>query len=500
MRNHLHQIIHIGGVGAMLLIIGPIQILGQDATEDVPVDQSLNSIHARDIIEAVMEHHIDPPTRQQLVLEVLRGVTEAESDRLPSDLSTRISAISDTDALYKLLDDELAKFGNGAYFRSGFDQYVVAPLNKVVPGGVKVMPQKEYAVNEQLTANRYVGIGVNVTMNQEVRRLQLNTVHEGGTAASSGLFAGDIVEAVDDKDTLQISINEVIDWIRGPEGSVVRLKVRSPGKEPREVEIVRSVVPMKTLNVVEQAQDTTAVLIRIDRLTSSTVHELRKIIDDLPVMATTIILDLRFTTDSTTHHLHLLANALLHEGRLGQMITRSGARLLTTEAGTILKNRKAAIVYRPGYSEQIDWLATVLHERKFPVFRDAFSLFFEIPDEMAAARQSIIEFVPTRDGTHYIGLATTELLTSGAERINHINPAGQSIQPYTAKSSTSYQWLAKLVGLDDVAKYLSAPMAVTTDQDGILKLSPRPAASRPHRAPATDAAIVERIAAYLKVQ
>ncbi|MDA1229250.1 MAG: PDZ domain-containing protein [Planctomycetota bacterium] len=499
MRNLIHRIVHVCGFAAMLLTIGSTRILGQDAAAEAPVDHSLNSLHARDIIEAVMEHHVDPPTRQQLILEVLRGVAEAESDRLPSDLSTRISAISDTDSLYSFLDAERERLTVKGQSAFRIDTHVLARLNRIVPGGVRIVPLKEYVVNEQLTANRYVGIGVRTALENQSQRIQFINVMPGGTAEAAGILDGDVVEAVDGMDTFNVSISDVIQWIRGPEESVVRLTVRSPGKESREVEIVRRVVPLKTLKIIEQTQNTTAALIRIDRLTSSTVHELRTIIDDLPIMVTSIILDLRFTMDGNTHQLHLLAIALLDKGRLGHLITRSGARLLTTEAGTVLKDRKAAIVYKPRHSEQIDWLATVLHEREFPIFRDEFS-FREIAAETPAAHQSIIDFVPMRGGTHYIGLATTELLTSNAEQVSHEKPLGQSIEPYVAKPSASFEWLTKLAGLDDLMKPSSAPLAVLFNQDGTLSVFPLPTNFQPFRAPVTDDAIVERIVAYLKVQ
>ena len=500
MSHSAHRIFHVGLTAILLFLVSsPLKAQGIDQESVTDKSDILGTEYVRDIIEAVMEHHIDPPTRQQLILELLRGVAEAKSDRLPSDLSTRISAISDTDALYKLLDDELAQFGNSADSKLRIDKYALARLKQVVPGGLQLVPQKEYAVNEQLAANRYVGIGVRTTLDSHSRRLQFIDVIPGGTAAAAGILDGDIVESVDGKDTFKISIYEVIQWIRGPEESAVRLTVRSAGNESREVEILRRVVPLKTLKFIEQTQNTTAALIRINRLTPSTVHELRKIIGDLPIMVTSIILDLRSTGDGNAHHLHLLANALLDEGRLGHLITRSGDRLLTTEAGTILKGRKAAIVYRPGDSEQVDWLATVLHERKFPVFRDGGN-YRVIAAQTPTVPESIKEFFPIHGGTHYIGLATTELLTSTAEQVNHINPAGQSIEPYDTKPLTSFEWITQIAGRNDVVKPLSAPIAVTISQNGTPSVFPLASRFQPRRTPATDNAIVERIVAFLKVQ
>ena len=68
----------------------------------------LNENLTREIIETVMANHIDPPTRQQMILEAYRGICDATSQRLPPDPGGRISSISDIDALFALLDREPA--------------------------------------------------------------------------------------------------------------------------------------------------------------------------------------------------------------------------------------------------------------------------------------------------------------------------------------------------------------------------------------------------------
>jgi hypothetical protein len=485
---------------AALLLASSSRLHGQDSGREPvkSISDVVGAARVRDVIETVMEHHVDPPTRQQMILEVLRGVAESASARLPSGLSTRLSAISDVDAIYRFMDEERQKLSPNAESDFPINRFVMTRLNPLVPGGVDIVPDKEYAVNEQLAANRYVGIGVQAMLDRETQRLKFNGVIPGGTAGAAGIVAGDIVESVDGKDTFQVPINDVIQWLRGPEDTIVKLSVRSPDKETREVEIVRRVVPFKRLNLIEQTQNAAVALIRIDRVGSSTVHELRKLILELPESVTLIILDLRFTTDGSLHHLHLLADALLEDGRLGHLVSRSGARLLTTEAGTVLEGRNAAAVYTPGQSEQIDWLAAVLAERDFAVFRDEYRLgvneAFELP------RETVREFVPLHGGDYYIGIKTAELLTANAEQVNREKPAGHIIEPDVAKQSGPKEWLMKLAGLNDSSKLLSTPMAVMFNQDGTPLVQPLPPGFRLPQPPVTIEAMVEQITAFLKIQ
>lgn len=407
----------------------------QDEAANSKPQKSASLVQIREVIEAVMEHHFDPPTRQQLILETLRGMADVTSQRLPSNLSSRVSSISDVDELYQLLNAErqrqLDKADPLAYFFVSEwkpNDRIIARINGIVPGGLRFVPEKGHAVDKQLAANRYVGIGVRVTSNRQSQRLQFGEVMPGGSAAAAGLLAGDIIESVEGKDTFGVSLNKVIDWIRGPEGSVVKLSIRSANAEPRDVELVRSVVAMETLRLVEQTDNDAAALIQLDRLSASTVHELRKTISTLPESVTTVILDVRGSMEGGLHYTHLLANALLNAAKIGALESGSGVRPLTTEDGTILGKRTAVLVYHAGTSGQIDWLAKALHDHGVAVYRDQIYL-----DRLRKDRDLLWDFMPMRQGNLLVGIATARLLAADGKPLPEKILAGTLIK-YAGRS------------------------------------------------------------------
>ena len=499
MRIHCDSFVRVGFCAALLVATQAIQVCGQDnvSVEPVPTEDPAAGDLTRGVIEAIIDHHVESPTRQQLVLEVLRGIVEATSQQLPRDLSTRISGISDIDAIYSLLNDEKERLGLNGLPNEKVEMAIQKRLNLVVPGGVRIILKRDYVVNEQLAANRYVGIGVRVSIDATSERMQIMNVIEDGPAEIAGLKARDVVESVDGKDTFQVSINEVIRWLRGPEESVVKLTVRSPKltvrspeAEPREIEIVRRVVPFKTLNLIPQNDNSAVALIRPDRLSASTAHELRKIIGEVPESVSTIILDLRFCTDGSLHHLHLLADALLEDGHLGAVETRSGVRQLNAEAGTVLDGRQPVLVYQPGHSEQVNWLAAVVQEKGVPVFRDEFT-FRENPAELRAVSQSVVEFVPSHDGTHYIGLATARLLTSDGKQVDREKPAGILLEPAVPAELSTFQWISNLAGVGREMKSMSVPVVIS--RDGKQSFQPLPADFQLQKAPAADKTLIDQI-------
>jgi hypothetical protein len=73
------------------------------------------------------------------------------------------------------------------------------------------------------------------------------------------------------------------------------------------------------------------------------------------------------------HNLHLLADALLEEAKLGKVENQTSSRVLGSQAGTILQGREFMLLYRPGGSECVDWFATAAHLSGITVFYQNFS-------------------------------------------------------------------------------------------------------------------------------
>lgn len=446
-------------VPGLSFVPGLSSLRGQDSLSEPARPETSLAARVRPVIEAVMEHHIDPPTRQQLVLEILRGAAESGGQRSPGDLSPRISDAVDADALYNLLAVELERQGLNKQPSDEMIATVFERLSAVVPGGVQIVSQKDHNVNEQLAANRYVGIGVQVSLDETTNRLKIQKAMEGGTAAAHGILDNDVVESVDGSDTLNVPLEEVVQWLRGPEDSVVRMSVRSPGAgAARELEVVRRVVPIRTVQLVPQSHNDSAALIRFDRFSASNVHEIRKIVGEMPASVNTLIFDLRFPWEGSLHHVHLMADAFLEECHIGDVESRSGVRPLKSEAGTVIGDRRAALVYSPGYSHQVDWLAAVAAENEIRVYIDDSNPRHEMSDH-SVAPEAITEFVPVSGGTHYVGLAMSRLLTVDGKLPDRAKPAGTVIVPDSSATTLALEWLSNL-GSAERDSTVTVPLAI----------------------------------------
>jgi hypothetical protein len=339
----------------MALIAHVIPVLAQaDEPLGVPA-RPVTPDFVRSVLETALEHHIDPPTRQQLIVDFLRHVSGKLGHPLARDLASKVSAISNVDALYAYLQTQLDECH--FYEASNRDNLLLGGVASAVSGTVNLVPRKIQLVNEQLAANRYVGIGIQV-----FEPMKVMSAFEGGPAHAAGLRHGDIIESIDGKPTKGEPLATSVERLRGAEGTSVSLVVRAPGEEARELVIERRVVPLKT---VEKMDDTSirddVTMVNILQITSSTVSDLTRLIDDLSDSVKTIVLDLGRTSVSETstgmHSIHLLADALLDECELGELSNRAGSRMLRSEDGNILGGRALIFFYRPGANDFVDWLA-----------------------------------------------------------------------------------------------------------------------------------------------
>lgn len=90
-------------------------------------------------------------------------------------------------------------------------------------------------------SGRLEGIGARLSMRQEQPTI-VNTV-PGSPAQKAGLQGGDILVQVDGKDVAGLSLSRIVEMVRGPPGTEVRLKIkRDDEPKPRDFTITRAEV------------------------------------------------------------------------------------------------------------------------------------------------------------------------------------------------------------------------------------------------------------------
>lgn len=171
----------------------------------------------------------------------------------------------------------------------------------------------------------YYGIGAYVSLAENGYPM-LSGIMDDTPAQRAGLHAGDIVVAVDDISTYDMSLDEVVGYIKGEEGSIVTLKIFREGEDDYlDIDVTRGAIESKTVE--HEMMDDGVGYIRIVRFDYVTIEQFDEAYSDLQAQgARGLILDLRDNPGGLVTAVMGVADRFLPEGILFSEETSDGKR------------------------------------------------------------------------------------------------------------------------------------------------------------------------------
>jgi carboxyl-terminal processing protease len=222
-------------------------------------------------------------------------------------------------------------------------------------------------INSQLSANRYVGIGIQIGRDEKANRAFVVDPFRKGTAYKAGVKPKDLIVRVDGKDTHGVPLMKVVDWLRGQEGTTVEVEVRQPDDDKgRTYTITRAPVPFDTVFGHSITRDGWRYRIdpahpvgyvHLSNITSSSLHELRQAERRLRAEGCrAVVLDLRFCNGGELHTAGLVAGSLLDRKLLWRVRdARGGVKESRSGEENLFRDWPMAVLvneYMPGTAAQ----------------------------------------------------------------------------------------------------------------------------------------------------
>ena len=195
---------------------------------------------------------------------------------------------------------------------------MIASLNEPY---TRFMNQKDFEDLTTSITSKIYGIGVNIYSNSG--KIEVFNVIQSTPADLAGVKQGDIIVAVDGKDTNGMNVSEVASIVRGPENSIVELILLRNGQKITK-KIKRKEIKIK--NVKSSIIDNHIGYIQIISFMGGTTPN--EFIEALENTKNTdsIIIDLRGNTGGLLDNAVFIANMFIPQGEIVEIIYRNGAK------------------------------------------------------------------------------------------------------------------------------------------------------------------------------
>lgn len=177
------------------------------------------------------------------------------------------------------------------------------------------MSQEVYKNFKEDTEGRYAGVGLEVTIKDEL--LTVVAPLEDGPAAKAGVKAGDVILGIDGASTKEMTLYESVSKMKGAKGKKVTLTIGRAGEaDPINISIVREMVAVKSVK--SELLVGGLALIRVASFQDNCAEEVKKNLEDLEKKNNGklkgIILDLRDNPGGLVDESVKMADLFLTEG------------------------------------------------------------------------------------------------------------------------------------------------------------------------------------------
>jgi carboxyl-terminal processing protease len=329
-------------LGCKALCVMVLWYGGVAAADAEPAQDGSFAARVLAITDVVLQQHIASPARQEMILAGVRALYRAGNRAVPKGLSGRISQLSSPEDFTAYLQGVRTEF----HSLENAEAVMTRGMFEAIPGGAVLVEAEDDRVQEQLRANRYVGIGIVLGTYGQQRIPQIMKPIFNGPAWNAGVKAEDLVLEINGESTASKDLSRIVQEFRGEEGTQLTVVVRQPdSQESRRLTVTRSRVFIPTVEgfrekpegglqfTTDSAPD--MAVLRIKNVGPSTLHELRLAEAMLRrENVRGIILDLR-EGGGVLHDLVLVADSLLDGGIIGHVQTLDGLQTYEARPGAM---------------------------------------------------------------------------------------------------------------------------------------------------------------------
>lgn len=278
----------------------------------------------------------------------------------------------------------------------------------------------------------FEGIGAEIGIKKGI--LTVIAPLEGSPAERSGVVAGDRILAIDDKSTLEETIDQSVSRMRGPKGTQVKLTVLHPDSEEKiDINIERGVISVKSVEW--KSLDDKIAYLKVHQFGDETVKEfegaIRSILEANP---RGLILDLRNNPGGYLDAAARMGSRMLRKGDV--VVVEEGKDNVQTrmeaKGGDLLSYLPTVILINEGSASASEILAGALRDNRQNVRivgmtsfgKGSVQEFIDLPEEAAAVKITVAKWLtPSGAQINNVGIKPdVEVKMTGEDYENDRDP------------------------------------------------------------------------------
>ena len=207
-------------------------------------------------------------------------------------------------------------------------------LGQLDPYTVYVPPSEQERF-DRLLEGSYKGVGIQLDQDENTKEIEVITPIEGSPAQKAGVLAGDILLAVNGESVRGATLEEVMNKVKGPLGTEVKLKVRHATGDEAELTMTRQEIIMPVIKGYARMPDNTwdyfvhddpkVAYVRLTQFTPDTAAKVKAVLAQLLDEGMKgLILDLRFNPGGRLDQAKEVVDLFLEDGTI--VVTRGRNR------------------------------------------------------------------------------------------------------------------------------------------------------------------------------
>lgn len=268
-------------------------------------------------------------------------------------------------------------------------------------------PEEAKSFHEEIQGS-FEGVGAEVGMRGGV--LTIIAPLEGSPAEKAGVRAGDKVIKVDDKSTLDLTIDQSVALMRGPKGTKVRLTIIREGVDgSQEITIERGTINVKSVTM--EMKEGNIAYIKISQFGDETTREFNAIANRINATDLKgVVIDVRNNPGGYLDSAVSIASKMLPKGKI--VVTEENRakekKNLLARGGDLFSSVSTVVLINEGSASASEILAGALRDNRENV---------TILGEKSYGKGSVQEFLDL-PGNSAVKITVAKWLTPNGEQIN----------------------------------------------------------------------------------